>query len=121
MSDARPICRLRIWTDDEKEEEEGRGRLIFRWVAGGERALRPSVGGQIDLGFPVCPYFQKEATVRGTEWRRGGPGGRGAEERGEEGSGAGVGPLMDLKCCHCADEMRMAKAERTMEREGGRG
>ena len=43
--------------------------------------------------------------------------GRAAEERGEEGSGAGVGPLMDLKCCHCADEMRMAKARRTMERE----
>ena len=45
--------------------------------------------------------------------------GQGAEEKGEEGSGAGVGPLMDLKCCHCADEMRMAKAQRTMEREGG--
>ena len=106
--------------DDEKEER--RGRLIFRWVAGGESAVRPSVGGQIDLGFPVCPYFQKEATatvtVRGTEWRRGEPGGWGAEESGEEGSGAGVGPLMDLKCCHCADEMRMAKAQRTMEREG---
>ena len=68
MSDARPICRLRIWTDDEEERRKG-GETDFS-VGGRRRERAPSaVGGQIDLGFPVCPYFQKEATVRGTEWR----------------------------------------------------
>ena len=90
------------------------------------QSVRPSGGGggQIDLGFPVCPYFQKKTTVtaatppRGTKWRRGGLG-RG--EGREQARPAAVGPLMDLKCCHCADEMRMAKAQQTMEsRERGR-
>ena len=45
-------------------------------------------GGQIDLGFPVCPYFQKKTVTAatpscGTKWRRGGRGGLAGQGRGE--------------------------------------